>query len=246
LPPPQPHGIIACLRRSATSRKRRLAGVGMADTFTSLERDGWNRNAAAYADVILGFTSQAFAPLLDGLGDLRGRRLLDVASGTGHLAKAAADRGAIAEGVDIAPEMAARAGRLFPALTFRVGSADALPYDDNSFDAVTCCFGLLHMERPERAIAEAFRVLRPGGRFAYTVWHGPAAVQRPYRTISTSDATSSSAIARLNARSAHRTRSSRPMPTPTIAHSATLGNPTAPNTSATTMVSARKSPPTVV
>jgi ubiquinone/menaquinone biosynthesis C-methylase UbiE len=142
-------------------------------TFTALERDGWDRNAAAYADVILAWTSQAFAPLLDSLGDLRGRRLLDVASGTGHLVKAAADRGAIAEGVDIAPEMAARAGRSFLGLTFRVGNADALPYDDGSFDAVTCCFGLLHMERPEEAIAEACRVLRPGGRFGYTVWHGP-------------------------------------------------------------------------
>jgi len=147
----------------------------MGHSFTTLERDGWNRNAAAYADVILGLTSQAFAPLLDSLGDLRGKRLLDIASGTGHLVKAAADRGATAEGVDIAPEMAARAGRRFPALAFRVGSADALPYGDGSFDAVTCCFGLLHMEQPEQAIAEAFRVLRPGGRFGYTVWHGPAA-----------------------------------------------------------------------
>jgi ubiquinone/menaquinone biosynthesis C-methylase UbiE len=143
-------------------------------SFTSLERDGWSRNAAAYDDVILGWTSQAFAPLLDTFGALRGQRLLDVASGTGHLAKAAAERGAMAEGVDISPEMAARAGSAFPALAFRVGNADALPYDDRSFDAVTCCFGLLHMERPEQAVAEAFRVLRPGGRFSYTVWHGPA------------------------------------------------------------------------
>jgi SAM-dependent methyltransferase len=71
--------------------------------------------------------------------------------------------------------MAARAARSFPALTFRVGNADALPYGDGTFDAVTCCFGLLHLERPEQAIAEAFRVLRPGGRFGYVVWQGPAA-----------------------------------------------------------------------
>jgi SAM-dependent methyltransferase len=143
------------------------------ETFTSLERDGWDRNADGYDRWTLPWTGQAFGPLLDSLGDLRGRRLLDIASGTGHLAKAAADRGASVEGLDIAPSMVARAGRDFPGLTFRLGSADALPYADGSFDAVTCCFGLLHMERPEVVLAEIRRVLRPGGRFGYTAWHGP-------------------------------------------------------------------------
>ncbi len=148
----------------------------MADrTFTSLERDGWSRNAAAYDNIILDWTSQAFGPLLDTFGDLSGRRFLDIASGTGHLVKTAADRGATAEGLDISPEMVARAARGFPALTFRIGNADALPYDDATFDAVTCCFGLLHMERPEKAVEEIYRVLRPGGRFSYTTWQGPAA-----------------------------------------------------------------------
>ncbi|MFO1059215.1 MAG: methyltransferase domain-containing protein [Dongiaceae bacterium] len=143
------------------------------ETFTALERDGWDRNAADYDRWTLHWTSQAFGPLLDGLGDVRGKRLLDVASGTGHLARAAAERGAAAEGIDIAPSMVARASRDFPGIAFRVGSAEALPYADASFDAVTCCFGLLHMERPEAVLAEFHRVLRPGGRFAYAVWHGP-------------------------------------------------------------------------
>jgi SAM-dependent methyltransferase len=148
----------------------------MADsTFTSLERDGWSRNAAGYGDIILDWTSQALAPLLNTFGELRGRRLLDVASGTGHLASAAADRGAITEGLDISPAMVMSAARSFPALAFRTGSADALPYGDATFDTVTCCFGLLHLEWPEKAVAEAHRVLRPGGRFSYTTWQRPAA-----------------------------------------------------------------------
>ena len=115
----------------------------MADhTFTSLERDGWSRNAAGYDNVILDWTSQAFDPLLDTFGDLSKKGFLDVASGTGHLTKAAADRGAVAEGLDISPEMVACAARVFPTLTFRTGNADSLPYDDATFDAVTCCFGL--------------------------------------------------------------------------------------------------------
>lgn len=143
------------------------------ETFTSLERDGWDRNAADYDRWTLHWTGQAFAPLLDGLGELRGRRLLDIASGTGHLAQAATDRGALVEGLDIAPSMVARASRDFPGIAFRLGSAEALPYEDASFDVVTCCFGLLHMERPEAVLAEIRRVLRPGGRFGYAVWHGP-------------------------------------------------------------------------
>jgi SAM-dependent methyltransferase len=143
------------------------------ETFTTLERDGWDRNAAEYDRWTLHWTGQAFVPLLDSLGELSGRRLLDIASGTGHLARAAAERGALAEGLDIAPSMVARASRDFPDLAFRVGSAEALPYPDASFDVVTCCFGLLHMERPEVVLAEIRRVLRPGGRFAYSAWHGP-------------------------------------------------------------------------
>lgn len=144
-------------------------------TFTSLECDGWSRNAAGYGGVTLDWTSQAFAPLLETFGELRDRRLLDVASGTGHLASAAAERGAITDGIDISPAMVAIASESFPTLAFRTGSADAMPYADSSFDAVSCCFGLLHMERPEQAVAEAYRVLRPGGRFTYTTWQSPAA-----------------------------------------------------------------------
>src|SRR5208283_343598 len=42
-----------------------------------------------------------------------------------------------------------------------------------SFDAVVCGFGVLHLPEPERALGEAFRVLRPGARYAWTVWCGP-------------------------------------------------------------------------
>ncbi|MGE3830514.1 MAG: class I SAM-dependent methyltransferase [Parvibaculaceae bacterium] len=146
----------------------------MAETFTTLERDGWSRNAGAYANVILVMTSQAFVPVLDTFGDLSGKRLLDIASGTGHFAQAAFDRGALVEGLDISADMVALAKRRFPDIVFKLGSAESLPYPDGSFDAVTCCFGLLHMERPEAVIAEIHRVLRSGGRFTYTTWQDGA------------------------------------------------------------------------
>ncbi len=49
--------------------------------------------------------------------------------------------------------------------------------ENNSFDAVVCAFGLLHFAYPDKAIAEAFRVLKPGGRYAFTVWRSPEEVE---------------------------------------------------------------------
>jgi SAM-dependent methyltransferase len=66
--------------------------------------------------------------------------------------------------------MVALAQRNYPAVSFREADAECLPYPDGRFDAVTCAFGVMHMERPDLAIAEAFRVLRPGGVFAFTQW----------------------------------------------------------------------------
>ena len=56
---------------------------------------------------------------------------------------------------------------------FRVGDAEALPFPDGAFDRVICNFGLYHLPEPDRAIAEAARVLWRGGRYAFTTWCGP-------------------------------------------------------------------------
>ena len=61
-----------------------------------------------------------------------------------------------------------------PSVEFVTGDATALPFPDESFDAVTGAFVLLHLGRPERAVAEATRMLRPAGRAAFTVWDEPS------------------------------------------------------------------------
>ena len=144
-----------------------------AKTFRDLEHQGWVARAAAYGDIFAKITGQAIDPMLDSVGDLAGRRLLDVACGPGDLTAAAARRGATCEGIDFAATMVAAASTRHPGITFREGDALELPHPDGAFDAVVCSFGLLHVENPDRAIAEARRVLKPGGRYAFTVWGSP-------------------------------------------------------------------------
>jgi len=143
--------------------------------FKSLEHAGWSETGVSrtYESYFTRLTSQSIAPLLDAVGAGAGVRLLDVATGPGHLASLAAERGATVMGVDISPAMVEIARRLYPGVEFRTGDAEALPFPPASFDAVVMNYGLLHLSRPELAIAEAFRVLRTGGRFAFTVWAPP-------------------------------------------------------------------------
>lgn len=144
-----------------------------APTFKQQELAGWDTKAKAYDDYAGKITLQAVEPLLAAAGIQAETKLLDVASGPGYVAGAAAARGAIPVGVDFAPSMVIEAKRNFPSAEFREGDAEALRFESNTFDAVICAFGLLHLAEPDKAITEAFRVLRPGGRYAFTVWCSP-------------------------------------------------------------------------
>lgn len=102
-----------------------------------------------------------------------GDRVLDVACGTGVLARAAADTvgpsGSVI-GVDINPGMLAVAARVAPTVDWREAPAEALPFDDSHFDVVMSQFGLMFFTDRTKALAEMWRVLRPGGRLAVAVW----------------------------------------------------------------------------
>lgn len=142
----------------------------MAGSFREAEHAGWMARADSYDALFSAITSQAIPHVLAALGDLAGKAVLDVCCGPGHFAAASAGRGAKAEGVDFARAMVARARRNHPTLRFGEGDAERLPFEAGAFDHVVCLFGIMHLAQPEAAIAEAHRVLRPGGTYAFTQW----------------------------------------------------------------------------
>jgi SAM-dependent methyltransferase len=75
--------------------------------------------------------------------------------------------------VDVAQAMVELARRLHPGIDFRQADAQALPFEDASFDAVVGNFAILHLGRPEQAVAELVRMIVPGSALALTVWDLP-------------------------------------------------------------------------
>jgi SAM-dependent methyltransferase len=142
-------------------------------SFHAFEQSGWQRAADRYGDAFGGLTRQTIPSLLQAAGVKPGTRLLDVASGPGYVAAAATAAGARAVGIDFSSAMVSLAARLYPDIPFHEGDAESLAFADGSFDAVAINFGVLHLARPDAALAEARRVLVAGGRCAFTVWAKP-------------------------------------------------------------------------
>jgi ubiquinone/menaquinone biosynthesis C-methylase UbiE len=132
----------------------------VSDAFRALEVAGWREpgRADAYDAVVGRVTARIGEPLLDAVDVRAGTSLLDVATGTGHVAGAAAARGARAAGVDVSEEMLGRARRRYPGVEFVLGDAEVLAYGDDTFDAAVAAFLLHHVPSPERVVAELARV----------------------------------------------------------------------------------------
>jgi SAM-dependent methyltransferase len=146
-----------------------------AEAFRSFERAAHDRVADGYRGFFEPVTAGAITSLLDAARVRPGCRVLDVATGPGGVAAAAAGRGASTViGVDLSPRMVALAASLHPEVEFREADAEALPFAAGDFDAVVSNFGVGHFPRPERAVAEFARVLARGGMAAVTWWEIPA------------------------------------------------------------------------
>jgi SAM-dependent methyltransferase len=136
------------------------------------------RQQAAWSSgdyAVVGSTLQIVGEQLCEALDLRsGHKVLDVAAGNGNVSLAAARRWCEVTSTDYVPALLDR-GRARAAadgfdIVFKEADAEALPFADNSFDAVVSTFGVMFASRPEAAAAELARVCRRGGRIALTSW----------------------------------------------------------------------------
>jgi SAM-dependent methyltransferase len=112
--------------------------------------------------------------LVQALDPRPGQRVLDVACGSGNAALAAARRYCEVSAIDYVPALIehgkARAAAEGTAIDFRVADAQALPYGDATFDAVTSVFGVMFAPDQAKAAAELVRVTKPGGRIGLSCW----------------------------------------------------------------------------
>jgi SAM-dependent methyltransferase len=142
----------------------------MSDPFTEFEHEGWERVAGKYDSTWSTSTRQFIKPLLDAADVSSGSSILDVGCGPGYVSAAAAERGAIPIGLDFSSEMIAISKKMWPNIRFQEGDAQNLPFPGEMFDRVVANFALLHVANPERAMADACRVLKANGRFGFTTW----------------------------------------------------------------------------
>ncbi len=119
--------------------------------------------------------------LVDGAGIRAGSHVLDVACGTGVLARNALARAGAngrVVGADPAPGMLAAAMEIESGIEWVLCSAEALDVDDESFDCVVSQFGMMFFQDRQKSADEMFRAMKPGGSLAIAVWrsveHNPA------------------------------------------------------------------------
>lgn len=128
--------------------------------------------AAGYAARLDPNLAGAVDRVVELSGARPGLRLLDLATGTGTIARAAAAKGASVVGVDASTGMLDVARSLSPELDLRLAEVYALPFADGVFDVVTCGLALSHFADRGRALAEVLRVVRPDGVLVASAWAG--------------------------------------------------------------------------
>lgn len=142
--------------------------------FEAMERNGWADPSIAktYADGFSNATRGVARHLAESVEARQGTHVLDLCCGHGVVSAELVARGAEVTGLDFSPAMVSLAEVAVPDAMFIQGDAMAMAFADASFDAVTIGFGVPHFPDPAKGLAEAARVLKPGGRLAFSIWYG--------------------------------------------------------------------------
>lgn len=145
--------------------------MGGFDELKERQREMWT--VGDFAEVAKR-TERTAETLIDAIGVEAGRRVLDVATGTGNAAMVAAERGAAVTGLDLTPKLlgiaAERARDAGLEIELIEGDAESLPFADDSFDRVVSVYGVMFAPDQQRAADELWRVCRPGGRIGVCAW----------------------------------------------------------------------------
>jgi ubiquinone/menaquinone biosynthesis C-methylase UbiE len=142
--------------------------------------DCWNRNAPVWTNLVRAgydvyrdyLNTPAFFEIMP---TINGKKGIDIGCGEGYNTRLLAERGAILDAIDIAPafiENAMSMEREFPlGINYSVSSATQIPFQSETFDFATSFMCLMDLPKPENALREAFRVLKPGGFFQFSIEH---------------------------------------------------------------------------
>lgn len=128
---------------------------------------------AGVYDEVLPFFSRFGRAVVSAVAPAAGTRMLDIGAGRGALVGPALERGCEVTAIDASPGMVALLTEDFPGARARVMDAQALSFPDGGFDLATAAFVVHVLDDPAACVAEAFRVLAPGGRFAVTTGAAP-------------------------------------------------------------------------
>ena len=146
----------------------------------------WSAGGPAYDRISQGIADSIEHCVLR-LDPRPGQRILDLSTGTGWTSRVIARRGATVTGVDIASQLLAAARAIADRealrISYQIGDAESLPFEDGEFDAVVSTCGVMFASRPENAARELARVCRPGGRIALTTWRSDGNLFRMFEVM---------------------------------------------------------------
>ncbi|MCR4304826.1 MAG: class I SAM-dependent methyltransferase [Gallionella sp.] len=148
--------------------------------FKTKQRETWSMGN--FGDIAV-FTTPVAGHLVRFAGVAGGQAVLDVGTGTGVAAITARNMGAKVTGLDLTPALLAQARESAAVaghgdIAWHEGDAEALPFPDACFDVVLSQFGHMFAPRPEVAVSEMLRVLKPGGIIAFATWPGEHLIGR--------------------------------------------------------------------
>jgi SAM-dependent methyltransferase len=144
-----------------------------AGSSATVQGELWSTDPHGWAQTAEGRIRPLYERVLERLDPRPGTRLLDAGCGSGLFAAMAADRGAVATGIDAADGLVRYARTARPAARFVVGDIERLPFADGDFGLVTAFNSVLYAAAPRRALAEIARVTSTSGRAVITVGAGP-------------------------------------------------------------------------